>query len=162
VDEVGIGAGLGKTVNVPFFRDHMHDGDYYTCFKHILIPITTEFDPSLILVSAGFDAAARDTLGPMAVTPAGFQHMLAMLTDCAGGRVVCVLEGGYNLENIANDAAACMRVLLGEGVGEVRREASASGMEDMMRVVAVQKEYWECMRRKGEDREWREMVHRVI
>ena len=61
--EVGRGSGKGYTINVPWTAMGMGDADYVTAFEHLLVPIAKEFAPNLILVSAGFDAAAGDTVG---------------------------------------------------------------------------------------------------
>jgi acetoin utilization deacetylase AcuC-like enzyme len=113
VAETGAGAGLGFTVNVPW-PGGMGDAEHLAAFDRVLLPIARLFRPDLVLVSAGFDAAAGDPLGGMRVSPAGFAHMTSRLLTLAGGRVVLALEGGYNLEAIAACAAACLRVLLGE------------------------------------------------
>jgi len=113
IDETGGGAGRGATVNVPW-PGGMGDAEYLAAFDRVLLPAAREFDPEIVLVSAGFDAAAGDPLGAMRITPAGYAQMTARLATLAGGRVVLALEGGYDLEAISKSAAACLRVLLGE------------------------------------------------
>ena len=61
--EVGKGPGAGRTVNIPWPTGSMGNGDYMAAFHHIVLPITYEFSPDLIIISAGFDAAAGDPLG---------------------------------------------------------------------------------------------------
>jgi acetoin utilization deacetylase AcuC-like enzyme len=120
VDEVGEGDGRGFTVNLPMPAG-LGDGDYARAYREVVEPIARAFDPQLVLVSAGFDAHARDPLAGMAVTRAGF----AMLADvCVGlaagaaqGRVVAVLEGGYDLDGIAEGAAVLAARLLDTGLG---------------------------------------------
>jgi histone deacetylase 6 len=111
--EIGGGAGRGFTVNVPWPAG-CGDAEYLAAFDRVLLPIARDFQPDIVLVSAGFDAAAGDPLGAMRVTPAGYAQMTARLTALASGRVVLALEGGYDLDAIARSAAACLRVLLGE------------------------------------------------
>src|SRR5207249_3873679 len=113
IGETGAGAGRGFTVNVPW-PGGMGDAEYLAAFDRLLLPIAREFRPDLVLVSAGFDAAAGDPLGAMRLTPAGYARMTARLKELAHGRLVLALEGGYDLEAIARSAAACLRVLLGE------------------------------------------------
>jgi histone deacetylase 6 len=113
ISETGGGAGRDFTVNVPW-PGGMGDADYLSAFDRVLSPIARDFRPDIVLVSAGFDAAAGDPLGAMRVTPAGYAQMTARLATLAGGRIVLALEGGYDLEAIARSAAACLRVLLGE------------------------------------------------
>jgi histone deacetylase 6 len=113
IGESGGGPGRGFTVNVPW-PGGMGDAEYLCAFDRVLLPIARDFQPDIVLVSAGFDAAAGDPLGAMRVTPAGYAQMTARLAMLAGGRIVLALEGGYDLEAIARSAAACLRVLLGE------------------------------------------------
>jgi histone deacetylase 6 len=77
-----------------------------------LLPIAYEFNPSLIIVSAGFDAAHGDPLGGCHVSPACYGHMTALLQPVAP--LVLLLEGGYNLAATAASVEACVRVLCGE------------------------------------------------
>ena len=111
--EVGRGAARGRTVNVAWPAG-MGDAEYLAAFDRVLAPIAREFQPELVLVSSGFDAAAGDPLGGMRLSAAGYAAMTERLGALAGGRVVLALEGGYDLDAIAAAAAACTRVLLGE------------------------------------------------
>jgi len=61
-------------------------------FQRVIMPIAIEFDPDLVIISAGFDAAAGDELGGCYVTPAGYAHMTHMLMSLADGKVVVCLE----------------------------------------------------------------------
>ncbi|XP_045789101.1 histone deacetylase 5-like [Trifolium pratense] len=109
---IGEGAGAGYNINVPWENGRCGDADYFAVWDHILLPVAKKFKPDIILVSAGFDAAVGDPLGGCRVTPFGFSLMLKKLMDLAEGRVVLVLEGGYNLDSIAKSMHACLEVLL--------------------------------------------------
>jgi acetoin utilization deacetylase AcuC-like enzyme len=113
IGEVGRGVARGRTVNVPWPAG-MGDAEHLAAFDRLLLPIARAFEPELVLVSCGFDAAAGDLLGGMRVSADGYAAMTARLLEIAGGRVVLALEGGYNLDAIAAAAAAVTRVLLGE------------------------------------------------
>ncbi|CAL1381622.1 unnamed protein product [Linum trigynum] len=110
--KVGEGVGAGYNINVPWENGRCGDADYFAVWDHVLIPVTKEFDPDIIIVSAGFDAAAGDPLGGCRVTPYGYSVMLEKLMDFAHGKVVLAFEGGYNLDSIANSFLACMEMLL--------------------------------------------------
>uniref|UniRef100_A0AAQ5Z3W1 Protein deacetylase HDAC6 n=1 Tax=Amphiprion ocellaris TaxID=80972 RepID=A0AAQ5Z3W1_AMPOC len=114
VDRVGVAKGEGFNVNVAWSGGRMGDSDYLAAFHHIVMPIATEFNPSLVLVSAGFDAARGDPLGGYHVTPEGYAHLTHMLMSLAGGRVLLILEGGYNLSSISDSMTMCTSVLLGD------------------------------------------------
>ena len=117
--ETGGGAGRGFTVNVPLPAG-CGDTEYLAAFDRVLLPVAQDFEPDLVLVSAGFDAAEGDPLGSMRISPSGYAQMTRRLLSLAGGRVVLALEGGYDLEAIARSAAASLRVLLGEPAPEAR------------------------------------------
>ncbi len=63
VDEVGEGAGEGYSVNVPWPMGGMGNGDYIAAFNHVILPIAYEYQPDLIIISAGFDASIGDPIG---------------------------------------------------------------------------------------------------
>ncbi|GKA87725.1 histone deacetylase 5 [Tanacetum coccineum] len=113
---VGDGPGLGYNINVPWENGQCGDEDYIAVWDHILIPVAKEFNPDIILVSAGFDAAVGDPLGGCLVTPYGYSIMLKKLMDFSEGKIVLALEGGYNLDSLAKSVLACMEVLLEEEI----------------------------------------------
>ncbi|XP_071314891.1 histone deacetylase 6 [Trachinotus anak] len=113
-DRVGVARGAGFNVNIAWSGGRMGDSDYLAAFHHVVMPIATEFNPGLVLVSAGFDAARGDPLGGYHVTPEGYAHLTHLLMSLAGGRVILILEGGYNLSSISDSMAMCTSVLLGD------------------------------------------------
>lgn len=120
--QVGIRLGAGHTVNVPWRREGMGDAEYLTAFDALLMPIARAFDPELVLVSAGFDAASGDRVGGMALTAEAFAGMTARLGTLAAGKLVLALEGGYRPALAAKGLLACARVLLGDpAVGPAAR-----------------------------------------
>jgi acetoin utilization deacetylase AcuC-like enzyme len=100
VDERGEGEGEGYTVNVPLAAGG-GDAVYRGAFERVVLPVLEQYAPELVLVSAGFDASARDPLAQMQLSDQAFGWMageLARLADkSAGGRMALVLEGGYDL-----------------------------------------------------------------
>ncbi|KAM3703453.1 hypothetical protein ACJW30_04G097600 [Castanea mollissima] len=109
---IGEGPGAGYNINVPWENGCCGDADYLAVWDHILIPVAKEFNPDIIIISAGFDAAVGDPLGGCLVTPYGYSVMLKKLMNFSQGKIVLALEGGYNLDSIANSVLACMQVLL--------------------------------------------------
>ncbi|KAG1459853.1 hypothetical protein G6F46_005190 [Rhizopus delemar] len=110
----GHGKGRGTTVNIPWPCNGMTDADYMYAFREVVIPISMEFNPDLLIVSAGFDAAIDDPIGQCKVTPAGYAHMTHMLKSINNGKMAIALEGGYNLNSTALSALGCLNVLLGD------------------------------------------------
>uniref|UniRef100_A0A673GXU8 Protein deacetylase HDAC6 n=1 Tax=Sinocyclocheilus rhinocerous TaxID=307959 RepID=A0A673GXU8_9TELE len=113
-DKVGQGKGRGYNVNIPWSGGKMGDPEYLAAFHHIVMPIAREFAPELVLVSAGFDAARGDPLGGYQVTPEGYAHLTHQLMSLAAGRVLVILEGGYNLTSISESMSMCTSMLLGD------------------------------------------------
>jgi acetoin utilization deacetylase AcuC-like enzyme len=113
-DETGSGPGLGLVANVPL-PGGSGDEAYAGGFLSALDALLGRFRPDLVLVSAGFDAHHRDPLGGMRVSAEGFARMSAALAAAAdascGGRLVSVLEGGYDPAGTAEAARAHCRVL---------------------------------------------------
>ena len=116
-EEVGMGQGVGRTLNLPVpagFGDH----ELGRLFADVVTPICRQFAPEFVLVSAGFDCDLRDPLGGLAVTPAGIAAMaqacLALAEECAGGRIAAVLEGGYDLDAIADGVDVVLATLRGD------------------------------------------------
>jgi acetoin utilization deacetylase AcuC-like enzyme len=114
--EAGDGEGLGFTVNVPLPAGSGEDL-YAAAFAGVFVPVLREFEPGVILVSAGFDAHADDLLGGMALGSdafGGFAAEISALTHELGAAPPAfILEGGYNLDALTASVAATM-----EGVGE--------------------------------------------
>jgi acetoin utilization deacetylase AcuC-like enzyme len=102
--EVGRSSGLGFTVNVPLEVGAVDD-DYQLVFSRIVGPVLRQFEPDLIIVSAGFDAHERDPLGGMRLSTAAFgamtQDLRVVAEECCRGRIVSVTEGGYDLQALA-------------------------------------------------------------
>merc|ERR1712098_930793 len=117
---VGEGQGTGFNINIPWNGRKMGDTEYFLAFQNIILPVGYEFNPDLVLVSAGFDAAVGDPLGGYKVTPGMYGYMTHMLSLLAGGRVVVALEGGYNLSSISECATQCARALLGDPLPRVQ------------------------------------------
>lgn len=117
VDELGDGKGKGFNVNVPL-SPGAGDDEYAEIFLKILKPVTLEFKPQLILVSAGFDTYFDDPLGGMKVTPKGFARLAKIILELADricdGKVLFILEGGYNLNGLRDSVKAVLLELLGE------------------------------------------------
>lgn len=120
VDEIGAGAGRGYTVNVPF-PPGIGDQGYRSAFQDILIPMARHFRPELILVSAGFDAHWMDPLAGEQLSITGFGQLvtdlLGLAAELCDGKLVCTLEGGYNLDVLPHCVLSVLRLLKGDPEG---------------------------------------------
>jgi acetoin utilization deacetylase AcuC-like enzyme len=113
--EVGSGAGAGFTANLAL-PGGSGDEVYGAAFREVVLPVLREFAPELVLVSAGFDAHARDPLASMELSSETYCAMAGALIDLVDevghGRIGFVLEGGYDLQAIeasVGQVAAALR-----------------------------------------------------
>jgi len=113
--ETGRGAGAGATLNCPL-PPGAGDRPFLDALRNELVPAAEEFRPDFVLVSAGFDAHRADPLANLDVTTDAFAEatrIVRRLADrVAGGKLVSVTEGGYDLVALAESATAHLRVLL--------------------------------------------------
>ena len=114
-DETGSGDGLGSTLNLPIAYG-MPVHDYLTHFETELTKFADQLRPDLILLSAGFDAHRADPVGSLGLESADFGELsrivLAIASAHCGGRLVSVLEGGYNPAMLANSVEFHLQELL--------------------------------------------------
>ncbi|ESW27132.1 hypothetical protein PHAVU_003G176700 [Phaseolus vulgaris] len=143
-EEVGSMGAEGYCVNIPWSRGGVGDNDYNFAFQHVVLPIASEFNPDFTIVSAGFDAARGDPLGCCDITPSGYAHMTHMLNGLSGGKLLVILEGGYNLRSISSSATAVIKVLLGESPGcELENSfPSKAGLVTVLEVLKIQMKFW--------------------
>ena len=113
--EEGKGEGQGFTLNVPF-PPQSDDSDYLQALKGEVLPRLRRFAPQFVFISAGFDAHINDPLAHMHLTRAGYREMAQLILDLAQetaeGRLVTVLEGGYNLQVLEECVEDHIRLLL--------------------------------------------------
>jgi len=150
-NETGRGAGEGYNINIPVPKQ-TGDSGYFYIFTRILEPVVLQYKPELILVSAGFDAHFNDPLSSLEVTATGFGRMAEMLVDLAGevcnGRLVAVLEGGYDLKTLGYSVLAVLNSFNGAGLEvadpipappNVVRPQTRIRIDD---ALEIQKKYW--------------------
>lgn len=108
------GKNAGGHINVPLPAGSGRD-QYLNACREILLPQAIEFQPDFILISAGFDAHKDDPLGSMTLEADDYADMARIVFEIAGkccnGRIVAVLEGGYDLQGLAQSVAAVISVL---------------------------------------------------
>jgi acetoin utilization deacetylase AcuC-like enzyme len=146
--DVGDGGAEGFTVNVPL-PGGTGDAGYIMAFREILKPVALEFDPDIILVSAGMDAHKRDPLSGMQLSTVGFGVIAAIVKhiadNCSEGRLAATLEGGYNLDSLSDATVAMLRAFQGDfseiDAGEDTRVA---GRID--EIKHIQSAYWDCFK----------------
>jgi acetoin utilization deacetylase AcuC-like enzyme len=140
--QTGEKEGQGYTVNCPL-PGGQDDADYGAVFEALFLPVVAEFKPDLVLVSAGFDPHDADPLGGMSVTERGFAAMCSSLKQLAeaqcGGKLLLLLEGGYDLDGLSQSVHACAEVLAGarrDSFPQGVHPAAASAIEEAVAVAA--------------------------
>jgi acetoin utilization deacetylase AcuC-like enzyme len=107
--------GVGNIVNAPL-PPGADGAAFRTAWRDILLPALDHFAPELLVISAGFDAHARDPLAQLRVREADFAWLTEALCSLADrhckGRLVSLLEGGYDLDALASSAASHVRALM--------------------------------------------------
>ena len=153
LEEVGAGDGEGFTVNIPL-SGGQDDRAFARIFKEIVVPVTREYHPDFIIISAGFDTYFADPLGTMAVTEQGFACMTKQIVDLAAeicqGRVLVALEGGYNLRGLRDGVMAVIAQLCGDpgcpgNIDDTTLQAIADADRDvpvLAQVRDIAKRYW--------------------
>ena len=113
-DETGAGKGANCTMNCPFPSGSGRE-QILGAFRQKLKPAADAFKPDLVLISAGFDSRKDDPLGQFTLADEDFAELTSLLLEVAdkhaGGRLVSVLEGGYNLKGLASAATAHVKTL---------------------------------------------------
>ncbi|XP_020396306.1 histone deacetylase isoform X1 [Zea mays] len=142
--EVGVLDGQGFSVNIPWSRGGVGDDDYIFAFQTVVLPIASEFAADITIISAGFDAARGDPLGCCDVTPTGYSWMTSLLAGSSNGRLLVILEGGYNLRSISSSATEVVKVLLGEGPNRASFVVSPSkeALSTVSQVLKIQQQFW--------------------
>jgi len=112
--ETGAGDGIGSTLNI-LLPAQTGDTAYLHHLRNVVMPAINAYEPELLLVSAGYDAHRGDPLGGMGVTEPGFQEFtriaIEMAEDRCDGRLVLVLEGGYDPPALARCVADAVEIL---------------------------------------------------
>ncbi|MDM8541795.1 histone deacetylase [Desulfococcaceae bacterium HSG9] len=151
--EIGAGRGEGFTLNIPL-PGRYGDAEYAALFNRLIRPVALEFEPELILVSAGFDTHIKDPMGGMRMTPQGFKGLTRILMEiaalCCNGRLVLSLEGGYHLEALKASVTAVLQELTETTVCNVSELAEQADLKKvnfaLKRAFHVHRHYWKNLK----------------
>jgi histone deacetylase 6 len=149
--EVGKGPGLGKNVNIPFESEGHDDASYILAFNWIILPILRQFNPDVVFVCAGFDAAVGDkkSQANFQVTKHCYGWMTTQLLAITP-HVIMALEGGYDIESIAEGGTECILALL-HGSGSRASSLStvpalprpnSEAISTVQKVAEIQGHFW--------------------
>ena len=158
--ECGTGPGVGYNVNIAWtggLDPPMGDAEYLAAFRSVVMPIAKAFNPDMVLISAGFDAAVghQHPIGGYLVSTACFAFLTLQLKQLARGRLVLALEGGYNLDVLKTASEQCLRALLGAPIDkiserELARRPNQPAIDTLQKTLAIQGAYWEVLKLKPE------------
>ncbi len=142
VCEIGDGAGKGYTINAPLGFGH-DDRAVSQLFDEIFLPIIRQYKPHLIIISAGYDSHHADQLGGLKLSANFFGEMIKRFQTIQP-KIVCTLEGGYNLQWIGK----CFLSQLGQMMSHpLQFDDNIKGNDDVASVIASMKkelgDYWE-------------------
>ena len=114
-DETGSGDGLGSNLNLPM-RAYSKDADYLTLIENKLVPTIQKYNPDLIIISAGFDAHENDPLAQVELSTECFgkmtQKLLEVARDVCQGRMLSMLEGGYDYSALGDSVQLHIETLV--------------------------------------------------
>ena len=145
---VGNDEGKGFNINIPWNGSGMGDPEYSLAFFSIILPVAYQFNPDLVLVSSGFDAARGDPLGGCQISPEFYGFMTHHLRTLANGKIVVALEGGYNLNSISLSMTMVTKALLGDPMPKLAPyskplPSAIASVRDTIRSISP---YWSCLK----------------
>jgi acetoin utilization deacetylase AcuC-like enzyme len=143
--EVGRGEGEGFTLNVPL-PSGCGDAEYLQAYLEVVEPVARQFRPEFVLISAGFDAHARDPLAEMEVSERGFAGLARLVAriarDVCGNRLVAVLEGGYDLAALGESVATVLDELGGARLDDPVTPPASDRRAPIEKTREIAKHYW--------------------
>ena len=138
--EVGAGAGHGTTINLPLPAGATGDA-FRAGVEEVLAPFASAFDPTWLLISAGFDAHRADPITDLGLSSGDYADLTAdLLALVPQGRRIVFLEGGYDLDALGASAAACVAAQVGERLVPEPPTSGGPGREVIDAVALVQAE----------------------
>jgi acetoin utilization deacetylase AcuC-like enzyme len=137
----------GRIVNLPLPARTGNTG-FAQIADQVIAPFVREFQPGLLLVSAGYDAHWRDPLASLGLSAAGYFQLSHRLVELAGevcgGKIVFVLEGGYDPHNVADGIRAALAAMLGESAPAVEDASPYAEPDIAARLAQVRRWHdWE-------------------
>ncbi len=140
-DETGENQGKGYTINVPLTA-YKSDNDFLYIFDNLLTPVMDKYKPEIILVSAGFDIYYRDPLGSMKVTEEGFykftEFFKYLAKEYCNNRLCLFLEGGYNVEGLANSVYRTLESLIND---KIEKPTATPTSQEVLTIVEKVKSF---------------------
>jgi len=142
--EVGTAQGLGTTVNIPL-QAGTSSAEYLEAFARIVVPVVRQFEPDWILVSCGYDAHKADPIGGLMLESNDYQRLASTVSNLVpSGRVIVMLEGGYDLSALSESSLGTVEGLMGGTLAEALPRTTADASARVLdKVVDALTPYWE-------------------
>jgi acetoin utilization deacetylase AcuC-like enzyme len=151
IDEIGEGEGLGYNVNIPLPYG-TGDQTYLRTMNEIITPIVRQYEPQFVLVSAGFDGHYRDPVGNLSLSASCIQRIyeviMSLASEVCQGKLVSVLEGGYNPNIVGKLATGAIAKLSGtaytikDETPMIKKRAELQGAKIIKEVKEAQRAFW--------------------
>ncbi len=148
-EQVGNGTGEGYTVNIPL-GSMSGDATFQLATESLIMPILRKYRPDAMLVSLGVDAHYLDPLASLTLSSKGFMDVIAMLevaaSEMANGRLAFYLEGGYNLNALAEVMGGSIARSHGQEIELLDTEvldSETTGLEWVERALEIQGQFWD-------------------
>lgn len=146
-EEVGEGEGYGTNVNIPL-PEQTADSEYLVVLDEVALPVISQFEPDVLVISAGFDGLEGDPYGNLALSTDGYYMIGRRIGEHASSwqrRTAVILEGGYKYDELGT---ACLRFFEGlEGHERGTRISPEVKSEEFLRILnkvkAIQRLYWD-------------------
>lgn len=155
---LGKDKGEGYNLNFPLnpvITQFIGDSEYIYAFERAILPVIKSFNPEFVFISCGFDCLLDDPLGALHVTQDALSYMLYKIKNNVQSKVLIVLEGGYNLDQISIASECLTRVLMGESLPTSANNVNTDSntiyknawpnrlfMENTKEVVNAWQKYW--------------------
>jgi acetoin utilization deacetylase AcuC-like enzyme len=133
--ETGIGDGTGYTLNAPLACG-AGAADFSAVFREVFVPAIEQFQPDILIVSAGQDTLFDDPLGGLALHPADYSGLTAFLMQAADRPLALILEGGYGPSH--GEAISCIFSALRSGRGSMETRPGESSDCTKETIAALQ------------------------
>jgi acetoin utilization deacetylase AcuC-like enzyme len=137
--DAGSGPGEGFTVNIPL-PARAGDANFEHIFEEIIFPLARRFAPEILLVSAGYDAHWKDPLASLSLSTSGYyaigNWLMEIADRLAEGKLLFVLEGGYDPPTLADNVAATLSALIGLPDPGQRKPSTSDSEPDISGLIS--------------------------
>jgi len=146
ISEIGAEPALGRNINIPLPNNDFDNSSLFYAFQHVVLPVATEFQPTLVMVTTAFDASCGEELGTIRVFPEVYAHMTYLLRTLAGGKLAICLDCDNSIASITPAVHAVSSILLGQSPPRLDTPLlpTRSGIKVVAEIIKILLPHWEC------------------